>query len=105
MAWCDVCDRNFGSSQAFWQHVDNSVRHECQCCYFHFASKEEELDHLNEDHVQCGICNDWLADNDALHAHRLREHANRYCAPCRRIFIGSSNLQSVPSLSSLSTSG
>ena len=45
MTWCSVCDRYFGSTNAFWQHVDNSARHECECCYYHFANEDDEDDH------------------------------------------------------------
>ncbi|KZV81211.1 hypothetical protein EXIGLDRAFT_844792 [Exidia glandulosa HHB12029] len=95
MVWCSLCDRYFSSGQAYWQHIDNSVRHECSFCYFHFEDQDQDLDHLEAEHERCGICRLWVADGgDAMHEHRLSDHANRYCSPCRRVFIGSSNLQS-----------
>ncbi|EJD40337.1 hypothetical protein AURDEDRAFT_91029 [Auricularia subglabra TFB-10046 SS5] len=94
MVYCDVCDRGFGSLQAFWQHCDNSARHECCCCYYHFNNYDDEADHLEEEHVLCGICDEWVFDDAAFHKHNKHQHADRYCASCRRMFMAPSNYNS-----------
>ncbi|KAH7097935.1 hypothetical protein BKA62DRAFT_661354 [Auriculariales sp. MPI-PUGE-AT-0066] len=96
MAWCDYCDRSFGTPRALWQHIANSPAHECDHCYYHFDDIDDLDDHRHAEHISCSQCDEewWLADGDALHEHNLRVHGERYCRDCRRVFMGVSQYRS-----------
>lgn len=92
MVYCDYCERYFGSVHALRQHINTSSVHECIVCDYHFLDAEDRDWHLLDCHEYCESCNEWAAD---LHAHNLSYHRERYCADCRRTFIGLSQYNSV----------
>ncbi|EJD40342.1 hypothetical protein AURDEDRAFT_139010 [Auricularia subglabra TFB-10046 SS5] len=91
MTHCQVCDRFFNSQSAFWQHCDNSARHRCQVCTFHYTDFNDEDEHMLQQHVQCGVCGLWVFNQDDMHGHNSASHADRYCVDCRRMFMAPSN--------------
>ncbi|TFK42099.1 hypothetical protein BDQ12DRAFT_625021 [Crucibulum laeve] len=121
MAYCERCDRSFGSQRALWQHKNNSGNHNicedcgldfptwgglkehwvqsprhsyCQRCNEHYDSDAELYEHYDEEHYYCRKCNRFFENQYGLDEHYRQSQAHHYCAPCKRHFLSASNLQS-----------
>ncbi|OSD00756.1 hypothetical protein PYCCODRAFT_1469189 [Trametes coccinea BRFM310] len=107
---CEKCNKDFPSQLARTQHFVQSPLHAyCQRCSLEFPSFDILIGHLRSAHHCCDFCSSGTPILDigalgrlpgvfdsepGLHAHRRREHADLYCAPCKRMFNTPSNLDS-----------
>ncbi|TBU45967.1 hypothetical protein BD309DRAFT_955099 [Dichomitus squalens] len=93
--FCDACDRDFVSETALTQHYMNSSRHTyCTLCSELIDDLDMSLsEHYEEAHYKCPGCHLVYRDRKSMLAHCEEEHADRWCIPCKRMFINANNLR------------
>ncbi|KAI0769274.1 hypothetical protein BD413DRAFT_557139 [Trametes elegans] len=90
---CDECDRDFATPWALKQHFTQSPRHPyCQRCEMLFDDYDDLYEHYDDDHYYCDICIMIFDNENGLHGHRRQKHSDRYCVPCKRMFQSANNL-------------
>ncbi|KAG6917371.1 hypothetical protein DXG01_002746 [Tephrocybe rancida] len=85
--YCETCDRHFGSYAALNQHkVDSSQHNICDDCDLDFATWDDLQEHYieDDDHFYCEDCDEHFSDDDDLEDHY--EEAHWRCHSCSRIF-------------------
>ncbi|OSX58594.1 hypothetical protein POSPLADRAFT_1152612 [Postia placenta MAD-698-R-SB12] len=89
---CDSCDRDFVSEHALIQHYVQSTRHHyCQRCDEHYSSQGNLDSHFESSHYWCPACNMFFKNDNGLHEHRRQKHW--YCIECKRVYQSESNLR------------
>lgn len=86
MAYCDRCERYFGSESALDQHRANSSQHNiCYDCDKDFATNQGLTQHFVQSprHHYCQDCEEDFDDEDDLETHYEEEH--HYCGSCRKV--------------------
>jgi hypothetical protein len=92
--WCVRCQRLFSSNAARDAHRRNSTRHNiCRHCQHDFTTSEDCNSHLMEYYFQCLRCSRWEMHYDDLIEHMKEAHS--YCPPCNRFFENQNNLRQV----------
>ncbi|KAH5442654.1 hypothetical protein HBI23_132310 [Parastagonospora nodorum] len=86
---CTLCDRYFGSKEAFEQHQQNSPIHiktiHCWICNRYFGSKDalethEQASPVHKKSFYCQLCDCFLGSNKALKRHRWNFQRYQECS-------------------------
>ncbi|KDN50975.1 hypothetical protein RSAG8_00604, partial [Rhizoctonia solani AG-8 WAC10335] len=120
MAYCDRCDRYFGSEYAYDAHRRDSSRHHvcfpcdkdfltyerldqhfikssrhhyCIFCREDFQDNDDLSEHYEQYHELCHPCRVWLDTPEDLAVHNQEKHPSYYCAECKRVFMNMNNLR------------
>ncbi|KAK0500770.1 hypothetical protein EDD18DRAFT_1145785 [Armillaria luteobubalina] len=87
MAYCDSCERYFGSMTALRQHELNSSYHNvCDDCDVDFSTSLGLKEHYvqSPEHAYCQYCDHHFSDGWDLTEHY--EDCHDYCGDCNRVF-------------------
>ncbi|PQE28741.1 Zinc finger protein [Rutstroemia sp. NJR-2017a WRK4] len=82
--YCYPCDRSFVSQNSYNQHVNNSSAHRQSYDYY---SEEEP-----EPEFECDACYSRFYTSKSREQHHAASHRDRYCVPCKRMFMNANNL-------------
>ncbi|KAF7853628.1 uncharacterized protein EAF02_011933 [Botrytis sinoallii] len=88
MVWCKPCDRWFSNERSYNQHVENSSAHRNE-----ESSYDEYSSSNGEPEFECYGCYECFWSEDARENHHTSDHDDRYCTPCKRMFINANNLR------------
>ncbi|EUC57773.1 C2H2 type zinc-finger protein [Rhizoctonia solani AG-3 Rhs1AP] len=119
MAYCERCNRGFGSDYAYAAHQRDSPRHYvcfpcnidfptyerlnqhfrkssrhphyCSFCDEDFYDDYDLSEHDEQCHEYCNSCDLWVDTTDDLVEHNKNSHY--YCVECNRFFMNMNNLQ------------
>ncbi|KAF7926583.1 hypothetical protein BELL_0382g00020 [Botrytis elliptica] len=87
MYYCDPCDRCFNSENSYNQHVENSFAHH------NFETSDDGYSSSDaEPEFECSGCDSWFWSSVAREKHHVSQHGDRYCTPCKRMFMNENNL-------------
>ncbi|TGO40927.1 hypothetical protein BHYA_0029g00370 [Botrytis hyacinthi] len=87
MYYCDPCDRYFNGENSYNQHVENSSAHR------NFEPSDDGYSSSNaEPEFECSGCDSWFWSSVAREEHHAHEYGDRYCQPCKRMFMNENNL-------------
>ncbi|KAI9645340.1 hypothetical protein NHQ30_006076 [Ciborinia camelliae] len=91
MVYCQPCGRYFSSQNGYNQHVENSNAHRNvessdSSNYAYYPSDDEEPD------FECDGCYKHFWSTNDRENHHVSAHGDRYCKPCKRMFMSANNL-------------
>ncbi|KAJ8058561.1 hypothetical protein OCU04_012739 [Sclerotinia nivalis] len=87
MVYCCPCNRYFNSERSYYQHVENSYAHRTDGFSNHSYSSSDE-----QPEFECEGCDSWFWSSKAREDHHIFQHGDRYCGPCKRMFMNENNL-------------
>lgn len=88
MAYCDRCDRSFGTYDALYRHERDSQKHNvCDDCGIDYWTYEDLRDHWITDsqHNFCTYCDEDFSYYSQLGEHNQENH--EWCDDCEMVNI------------------
>ncbi|CAE6439400.1 hypothetical protein ACGC1H_000781 [Rhizoctonia solani] len=90
---CFPCNKDFPTYERLNQHLRQSSRHSYYCffCDIDFEDDYDLSEHDEQYHEYCNSCDLWVDTTDDLVEHNKERHY--YCVECNRFFMNMNNLQ------------